>query len=366
MSKIYIPSLTYMRGLCMLGVIGIHIGSYALGNPHANAQLIAVLEILTRFCVPAFFFLSAFGLFLSTPLSGHFNYAAFIKKRMSAVLIPYLVWSVIYTFYTAYVSRDIQVIWYFPRNFVFGTTAYHLYFLVILLWFYLLMPLWRNLTRFVLKKPLLYMPLLFLLQTAFNYLSSYHGSLFSFENYWLQYAYTMRLNYWVAHYIWIFLLGALCAEEYDRCKLLLWRYRLPLTLLFSLSVTLMLGSYYYVLYERNYTLLEAIYTIHQLSPMGMLYTATGCLFFLHLFDSTPLTPTGKTFWHLLGHSSYGMYLSHPLLLFFLHAILNRWGVFYSSKVVILLYLTTVLSAFIFTQLVLNLGSPRARRLLLGA
>ena len=47
-----------MRGLCMLGVIGIHVGSYALQNPFVNLELISVLEILSRFGVPAFFFLS--------------------------------------------------------------------------------------------------------------------------------------------------------------------------------------------------------------------------------------------------------------------------------------------------------------------
>ena len=44
-----------MRGLCMLGVIGIHVGSYALQNPFVNLELISVLEILSRFGVPAFF-----------------------------------------------------------------------------------------------------------------------------------------------------------------------------------------------------------------------------------------------------------------------------------------------------------------------
>ena len=50
----FLPEITYMRGLCMLGVIGIHVGSYALQNPFVNLQLISVLEILSRFAVPAF------------------------------------------------------------------------------------------------------------------------------------------------------------------------------------------------------------------------------------------------------------------------------------------------------------------------
>ena len=40
MKKAFLPEITYMRGLCMLGVIGIHVGSYALQNPFVNLELI--------------------------------------------------------------------------------------------------------------------------------------------------------------------------------------------------------------------------------------------------------------------------------------------------------------------------------------
>ena len=66
MRKPAIPAITYMRGLCMLGVIGIHVGSYALANLTINIHLLGLLEIVSRFTVPAFFFLSAFGLFYHT------------------------------------------------------------------------------------------------------------------------------------------------------------------------------------------------------------------------------------------------------------------------------------------------------------
>lgn len=56
MSKRFIHSINYMRGICMLGVIGIHVGSVALTMPSPNLTLTAILEILSRFSVPAFFF----------------------------------------------------------------------------------------------------------------------------------------------------------------------------------------------------------------------------------------------------------------------------------------------------------------------
>ena len=93
MKKAFLPEITYMRGLCMLGVIGIHVGSYALQNPFVNLELISVLEILSRFGVPAFFFLSAFGLFYHTSVEGPFSYKEFMHRRYSggAISIYYVV-----------------------------------------------------------------------------------------------------------------------------------------------------------------------------------------------------------------------------------------------------------------------------------
>ena len=57
--------ITYMRGLCMLGVIGIHVGSFALANPQANVQLIGLLEILSRLYRAGIFLLVSLRFVLS-------------------------------------------------------------------------------------------------------------------------------------------------------------------------------------------------------------------------------------------------------------------------------------------------------------
>ena len=104
MARQFLPEITYMRGLCMLGVIGIHVGSIALSNPAVNTQLVCVLEILSRFTVPAFFFLSAFGLFYHTPTDAPFSYKDFLKRRIQVVLWPYIAWSLLYTVYSAIIG----------------------------------------------------------------------------------------------------------------------------------------------------------------------------------------------------------------------------------------------------------------------
>ena len=123
MKKAFLPEITYMRGLCMLGVIGIHVGSYALQNPFVNLELISVLEILSRFGVPAFFFLSAFGLFYHTSVEGPFSYKEFMHRRIQVVLFPYITWSIFYLLYTGLTAHNLGNLHPGPLavNLLFGT-----------------------------------------------------------------------------------------------------------------------------------------------------------------------------------------------------------------------------------------------------
>ena len=50
-----------LRGLCMLGVIAIHVGSMAVSAHAASPLLVLVTNILSRYSVPAFFFISGYG-----------------------------------------------------------------------------------------------------------------------------------------------------------------------------------------------------------------------------------------------------------------------------------------------------------------
>ena len=57
MKKPYLNSIEYIRGVSMLGVVAIHIGAQYLTNPTPNVNLIAILEIASRFSVPVWTFL---------------------------------------------------------------------------------------------------------------------------------------------------------------------------------------------------------------------------------------------------------------------------------------------------------------------
>ena len=169
-----------LRGICMLGVIGIHIGSLALA-PN-NFTLYLLLEILSRYSVPSFFFISGYGLACTDKglLSGsRLNYIDFMKKRLRGAGLPYLSWSLFYMLYFWLILPPGFVSWnplHVAYVLFFGLGCYHLYFMVILLWFYASYPLWRRLLRIIIHQSIPFMlVLLFIFQLAFNWWTTHPG-----------------------------------------------------------------------------------------------------------------------------------------------------------------------------------------------
>ena len=319
MSKRFIHSINYMRGLCMLGVIAIHVGSVAIVNPSPNLGLVAILEILSRFSVPAFFFLSAFGMFYSQPLDQPFVYKDYLRRRLRTVFVPYLAWSLFYMVYVSVISHNFSVFqpYAFFRTLWYGLAMYHIYFLVILLWFYFLMPLWRPLLRFMDKAPWLSFTILFFANMVFNFYSSYIWTVHS-DNPLIQDAFNFRLNYVVLHYLFIFMFGAFTAEHFTAVTDWLKRHGTLVNVFQAATTAGMLAAYYGVMHYLGYDPLSAVFTIHQLSPIGMAYTLSTMLFLLVGMPACPamgpqglLSPGRLLVSHLPGPSRLPQCLHGP-------------------------------------------------------
>lgn len=340
-------SIEYIRGISMLGVVGIHTGAYSLSNPEVNVHLFALLEICTRFSVPIFFFVSAFGLFYKQDLAKPFDYVGFLLRRSQGVLIPYLLWSVFYMSHYTWISGDTNI-WSPPlvyEYFLFGLASYQLYFMVILAWFYLLMPLWRHLVRTIARHPVRNLSIILVLQIAFNYYSSYILTVSS-DNYYLKLAVQYRLSYLVLHYVFIFLLGAICAIKYEEYEQFITRRRSWLLYSFWATLTGMLAYYYMLLYLDNYTPEAAVNTVHQLSPVGVLYTAAATLFWYASFAKINI-PIAPQVLGVLGKYSFPAYLIHPLFMYYLNDYLSSHALLMSVPVTILFFILTVLLSLSF-------------------
>lgn len=353
-----LAAIEYIRGISMMGVIGIHVGSQYLSNPAANPHLIALFEIFTRFSVPIFFFISAFGLFYNLDIHAPFDARHFYVRRIKTVLIPYLVWSVFYILHDSLLyGTGLPSPFYFCGLLFFGSAKYQLYFLVILLWFYLLMPLWIALVR---RLTLRGLGVLLVLQVLFDYWSSFSVpfNLYVYglpDDSLLKPLLMYRLNYWVLHYLFIFLLGGWLAVHIDAFHRFMQERRTAITVLFYLSMASLLG-YYYALLAQGQTPLDGINTAHQLCPAGIFYTLMASLFFFTIFTYQRYPSVLNPALHLLGKHSYFAYLVHPLFITYLARFLEHRGIIMTGGLAIAFYCAVLLLSLAAAALCRRLGS----------
>lgn len=139
--------LDLFRGIAILAVVGIHLCATVLGLLGKGTPLwrfFATISTSLLFAVPAFLLLSA--LLLTRSGLKRFNLSRLISTRTQQVLVPYLLWSLIYTYFSAKNLPDFTWREAFVRIAI-GKSFQHLYFLGILLQFYLLFPFLLRLMR---------------------------------------------------------------------------------------------------------------------------------------------------------------------------------------------------------------------------
>lgn len=346
-----------LRGICMLGVIGIHIGSLALA-PN-NFTLYLLLEILSRYSVPSFFFISGYGLACTDKglLSGsRLNYIDFMKKRLRGAGLPYLSWSLFYMLYFWLILPPGFVSWnplHVAYVLFFGLGCYHLYFMVILLWFYASYPLWRQLLRIIIHQSIPFMlVLLFIFQLAFNWWTTHPGLNTAGWSVLAKNFFDYRLNYLPLHYLLIFISGGLAACYWEKFIAILRRYSAMVCVIFAASVAWDVQSCYEAVTVKGYTLIDLANTYHQLSPQGLCYTVGSLLFFCLVLDWLERRAQSegflaKPFYKAISIlSAYSMliYFVHPLLLDWLSSAYNHFGIIMTVKKVALSYVLLVLGS----------------------
>lgn len=352
-----------LRGICMLGVIGIHIGSLALA-PN-NFTLYLLLEILSRYSVPSFFFISGYGLACTDKglLSGsRLNYIGFMKKRLRGAGLPYLSWSLFYMLYFWLILPPGFVSWnplHVAFVLFFGLGCYHLYFMVILLWFYASYPIWRQLLRIIIHQNIPFMlVLLFIFQLAFNWWTTHPGLNTAGWSVLAKNFFNYRLNYLPLHYLLIFISGGLAACYWQKFIALLRRYSAMVCIIFAASVAWDVQSCYEAVTVKGYTLIDLANTYHQLSPQGLCYTVGSLLFFCLALDwlERKVQSEGslaKPFYKAVSIlSAYSMliYFVHPLLLDWLSSAYNHFGIIMTVKKVALSYVLLVLGSLVLSIL----------------
>ena len=141
-------SMDLLKFLASFGVVMIHVdANFRQGEFVKNTtawDLSLAINLLTKWCIPIFIMISGYYLLNS---SKEIDYNTFLKKRFKKVLLPFIVWSIIYNLYYQYISSGISIkgtALGLIKNILGYPTAAPLWFLYPLLGLYLMMPIFKG------------------------------------------------------------------------------------------------------------------------------------------------------------------------------------------------------------------------------
>lgn len=148
-----LPAIDVFRGMAIVAVVVHHLSGQAMTHASAGSTLNVGLAVLNRtlhFVVPAFVFMTA--LVLTRSAQRRFNLGEYYRARIRTALVPYLLWTVLYAVFRVAAGQDSPGALSDPERWrlwlQYGKGYFHLYFLLIVLQFYLvlplLLPLWRR------------------------------------------------------------------------------------------------------------------------------------------------------------------------------------------------------------------------------
>lgn len=302
-----IDEIFVLRGIACLSVILVHLSADPVVSLRESFVLMGftVLNRAVKFTTPAFIFISGLILFYVYK-DRDFKYLPFIKKRLSTILIPYFIWTVIYYGYYIYVWNYPFSLKFFLENLLLAKMSFHLYFILTITQFYLLFGVFR----FLFKRYNSHLVIA---------LSAIANVLF------LKYVNFQYEDRFFMQYLFFFSLGCYVATHLDVFKGLLkkWKYAV---------ITLHIGIVLYYAYQFYQ------YQVKKIPVDGFTAIMTWFVFcaisIISLYYiSMMITERSKPLFKGLkevSNASYYIYLSHPLMLDISNKILNRFGIISTS------------------------------------
>lgn len=364
-----------LRGIAFLAIVLQHVIGHTGYLPNLGIRGVTALTILlglVKFAVPMFVFITGFVLIYN--YYDKLNYKRFIFNRFKDIFIPYVIWTVFYYFWLRWehlVPKDnfkegLNTIY---SSVISGEGLYHLWYMVLILQFYILFPLFRKGFLWVKKHKIDGSTCIFTAFVIFLGLLKLHNNYIPvlFQNYkhnvFTDFFITYR-NRTFIYWSFYFILGGYFALNLENLKEKLKSYKILFTAAFfgflaygvfmviSQAVKTPLG------YQVNYEIVSPLafsMTGLSISAIYMGFTYTDSL-------SLKFKSIAKLF-TFIGNYSFGSYLIHPL---FIYYAFNVYIIKYTTNP----YLETILG-FIFVAVLSTASSfvlnkiPLVNRLILG-
>ncbi|GKW45354.1 acyltransferase [Planococcus sp. NCCP-2050] len=141
--------MDWLRVFSIVAVVGVHVVSKIINSAATDEwawQFANVIDSGLRWCVPIFFMLSGALLLTRHPDE---PVGDFLKKRLSKLLIPLVVWSGFYMVYNVMELGESYTAWEMVKLFLTDDVYYHLWFMYTILGLYLMAPFLRILVHYM-------------------------------------------------------------------------------------------------------------------------------------------------------------------------------------------------------------------------
>jgi peptidoglycan/LPS O-acetylase OafA/YrhL len=293
-------------------VIYIHVSSVPVTQLLKDSWQFAVIVIpwrLSAFVVPGFIFLSGLKLFLNK--SQHIAYGNFYLRRLTAIVIPYIIWVVIYYLYFVYNNYFDFSIADLLRYIVVGDLVSHFYFVIIIIQFYALAPVWMRWIKRENPCIALIVSLLVTIILGQSLPSIIAAFIPDYSFLYTDRVFTTYLIYWVG--------GCFAGLYYEQFKEMIRQRSVTMVILYAVAASADAALYY--LGARG------IVTAYYLENIHVLYCICAVLFFFLIFMR--MSEKGflqSSFISTLDRSTYQIYLSHCLVIFIVNGELSRFGI----------------------------------------
>lgn len=291
-----------IRAIAIILVVLLHSSSpvmYQIATtPPAVWDVHNLIDSAARICVPLFFMVSGYLLLGSTEATKPSAILSDLPKRMVKLLLPLLVWSVIYRVGMVYVNGSwptVHDVLSAVRDMMQGAVVYHLWFLYELAALYLLLPFLRRLFQPT-DLPAKYFVCLWFVLLSARLISSLTGWSFPIGNY---------INLGSAGYLVAgYLIRRNCAAPSARMAAIALAAYLITTM-----VTVYLTDAYSV---AAHTYVESfhVYT----TPNVVIMSISAFVALLYLGRRISQLPLLTAALSLIGTHSFGIYLVHVIFL----------------------------------------------------
>ncbi len=144
--------LNYFNAIACLFVILIHVLSLGINTVERTSPAMALIYIpwkLAAYVVPGFLFTGAVKMAMGFDSGREGRYLPYVLRRITKIYVPYVITVCVYFAYFWYIGRYVADPMLLLRSIIVGDISSPFYYIVTVMQFYLLMPIWRFITKHI-------------------------------------------------------------------------------------------------------------------------------------------------------------------------------------------------------------------------